>query len=257
MKRSEGGGGSISITIAGDVSGQVAIGDTITQIHGPHAARSARKVKVLFLGVNPDYTGPLLLGEEIRRIEAEIRGSEWRDALELVSKWAVRPEDLQRVLLEHRPQILHFSGHGSPTGELLLEPELEESPVATRQWGGDLLAEGSLPAPVSTSALVRLLHTIKDDLRVIVLNACFSESQAEALTECVDCAIGMKAEVRDRAALVFSAAYYRAIGYGRSVQVAFELGVNAIELAGIREDTTPRLFTREKIDASKIILVGS
>jgi hypothetical protein len=254
MKRSERGGG-ITIRCAGDLGGQIAIGNHIEQTRGLHT-RSDRKIKVLFLAANPDYTSPLLLGEEVRRIEAEVRASEWRDALEFVSKWSVQPDDLQRALLEHRPQILHFSGHGSPAGDLLLEPGMEATQPASCGRDRELMAGGSLPAPVSLSVLVGLIRTLKDNLRIIVLNACFSESQAAALAECVDGAIGVRAEIGDRAALIFSAAFYRAIGYGRSVQVAFDLGINAMQLARLRVDAAPRLFTRAGMDASKIMLVA-
>jgi hypothetical protein len=258
MKRSERGGRSISIAIDGDFGGQLVIGDGNTQIQRPDAARSARKVKVLFLAANPDSTSPLLLGEEVRRIEAEVRASEWRDAVEFISKWAVQPDDLQQALLEHQPQILHFSGHGSREGELLLEPgtEAQASPPVWRGRDRDVVVAGSLTAPVSLSVLAGLIRTLKDNLRVIVLNACFSEWQAEALAEHVEGAIGMRAEIADRAAQIFSAAFYRAIGYGRSLQDAFDLGINAMQLARLRADATPRLFTRAGVDASKIILVG-
>jgi hypothetical protein len=53
------------------------------------------------------------LDEEIRAVTAQLRSAEYRDALELVSGWAVRPEDLQQLLLQHKPQIVHFSGHGN------------------------------------------------------------------------------------------------------------------------------------------------
>ena len=44
---------------------------------------------------------------------AKIRSAEYRDTLELVSAWAVRPDDLQQLLLQHQPHVVHFSGHGS------------------------------------------------------------------------------------------------------------------------------------------------
>jgi hypothetical protein len=49
------------------------------------------KVKVLFLAANPAGMRRLALDEEVRAIEAKIRASKYRDALELISRWAVRP----------------------------------------------------------------------------------------------------------------------------------------------------------------------
>jgi hypothetical protein len=250
--------GNVSITIGRDFSGQLAFGNAINQVKGPAGNRSTRKIKVLFLAANPDATRPLSLGEEVRRIEDEIRASARRHALELISKWAVQPEDLQRALLEHRPQVLHFSGHGSRDGELLLERGSEPIPRgAARHLAGSASDGGVLPGVVGQSALVRLIRALEGELRVILLNACFSVSQAEELAECVDCTVGMSAAIGDRAAIVFAGAFYRAIGYGRSIRTAFELGVNAMQLLGIPEDATPRLFTRDGRDASKIVLIPS
>jgi hypothetical protein len=76
------------------------------------ARGSMPKIKILFLASDPFKTRALALDEEIRAITAEIRSAEFRDSLDLVSAWAVRPEDLHVLLLQHRPHIVHFSGHG-------------------------------------------------------------------------------------------------------------------------------------------------
>src|SRR6516165_10191804 len=78
------------------------------------------KVRVLFLAANPAGTQPLQLDEEIRQIRAKIRAAEYRDSLELVSRWAVRRDDLLQALLEVKPHVVHFSGHGSSASELIL-----------------------------------------------------------------------------------------------------------------------------------------
>ena len=55
-------------------------------------------IKVLFLSSNPESTSTLKLDEEIRSIAEKIRASDHRDALELISLWAVRPDDLLQEL---------------------------------------------------------------------------------------------------------------------------------------------------------------
>src|SRR3954453_16930945 len=204
---------------------------------GPTARYTMDKVKVLFLAANPAGTQPLKLDEEIRRITAKVRASEYRDSLELISRWAVRPDDLMQALLEVKPQVVHFSGHGSSTQELIL---LDEQ--------GD-------PKPVSKAALASLFRTLKDNVRVVVLNACYSRPQAEALAETIDCTVGMNRPIGDEAAIVFAASFYRAVGFGRSVKEAFELGKAALLLEGIPEDQTPELLTRSGVEAAGVILI--
>ena len=77
-------------------------------------------IKILFLAANPSGTSQLALDEEIRAIDARIRGAEYRDLLTLLSHWAVRLEDLSGILLRHKPQIVHFSGHGGESGTIAL-----------------------------------------------------------------------------------------------------------------------------------------
>src|SRR4051794_24312972 len=196
------------------------------------------KVKVLFLAANPAGTQRLQLDEEIRQITAKVRASEHRDSLELVSRWAVRPDDLLQALLEVKPHIVHFSGHGSKAQELIL------------------LDEQGNPKPVSQEALAHLLRTLKDNIRVVVLNACYSRPQAEALAETIDCTVGMSRAIGDAAAIVFAASFYRALGFGRSVREAFELGKAALLLEGIPEDKTPELLTHPGVDAGGLVLVA-
>jgi tetratricopeptide (TPR) repeat protein len=52
----------------------------------------------------------------------------------------------------------------------------------------------------------------------------------------------MSKAIGDKAAIHFAAAFYRALGYGRDVQTAFELGTTQIDLEGIHEKDTPKLL---------------
>lgn len=197
-----------------------------------------QKIVVLFLASNPTDTRRLRLDVEIREITEKIRASDGRDSVELISRWAVRPDDLIQALNEHRPHIVHFSGHGSPSDGIILEDNDGNS------------------KPVNKEALRTLFHTLSDNVRVVLLNACFSQVQANAITETIDCAIGTSRAIGDPAAITFSASFYRAIGFGRSVQEAFDQGKTALLLEGIPEDTILSLSTRIGVNASKIVLVN-
>jgi hypothetical protein len=142
-----------------------------------------------------------------------------------------------KLLLIHRPQIVHFSGHGSSSEEIILVNENGE------------------PKPVSNDALKALFLTLKDNVQIVLLNACFSQPQANALIEVIDCAIGMSKAIGDKAAIVFAASFYRGIGFGRSVQTSFELGKVALQCDGIPEKDTPQLLVRKGVDPSKLFLI--
>jgi hypothetical protein len=195
------------------------------------------KIKALFLAANPTTTPRLGLDEEIRAITEKIRASEYRDSVQLISAWAVRPDDLLQTLNEHKPQIVHFSGHGSQTGQLIL------------------LDKNGNPKSVSSEAIQALFRTLKDNVRIVVLNACHSHLQAKAVVEVIDCVIGMRTAISDQAAITFAASFYRAIGFGHSIQQAVEQGRTALLLEGIPEENTPELLTRVGIDPSEVFLI--
>jgi hypothetical protein len=62
----------------------------------------------------------------------------------------------------------------------------------------------------------------------------------------------MSAAVPDKTAIVFAAAFYRAIGFGQSVQAAFDQAKAALLLEGL-DDSLPRLVTAKGVDASDVV----
>lgn len=195
------------------------------------------QIKILFLSANPKNITHIRLDEEVREVDEKIQMGEFRDHLALIPHFAVRPGDLQQTLLRHRPHVLHFSGHGSSTEGIVLEDNSGRTKL------------------VSTEALAVLFRTIKDNLSIVMLNACYSAVQAEGISQIVDFTIGMRKEIGDRSAIVFSAAFYRGLAFGRSVQESFDLGVGALMLEGIPEAQTPVLLPRKDVDASQAYLV--
>lgn len=196
-----------------------------------------RVVRVLFFAANPATTSHLGLDEEVRAITEKIRAAEYRNWLTIHSSWAVRPDDLLQLLNLYKPQIVHFSGHGSQAGEIILV-DTDKSAKA-----------------VSTEALKVLFTALKDNIRLVVLNACYSRIQAEAIAEVIDCVVGMNQAIGDEAAIVFAASFYRAIGFGRSIQEAFDQGKAALLLEGIPEEQTPELLVKRGTDPSQIVLL--
>jgi hypothetical protein len=181
------------------------------------------QIKILFLAANPQDITRLQIDEEMRAIDQALRMTEYRDRFDLRSHWAVRYSDLQELFLRYRPHIVHFSGHGSPVGEIILQSEHGIHPV-------------------SAKALSSLFSILKDNIHCVVLNACYSEVQAAAIAEHIDCVIGMSDAIGDTASINFAAAFYRALGYRRSVKAAFDLGCNEISLANLPDKDIPHLL---------------
>ncbi|MGD1853391.1 MAG: 4a-hydroxytetrahydrobiopterin dehydratase [Leptolyngbyaceae cyanobacterium] len=187
---------------------------------------------ILFLAANPKGTPRLRLDEEVRDIVEGLERSKHREKFELIQRWAVRPRDVQRAMLDVQPNIVHFSGHGSGEEGLLFEDEM----------GNPKLVEGN--------ALARLFDLFSDTVRCVVLNGCYSEMQAQSISEYIDNVVGMQQAIGDQAALNFSVSFYDALGAGRSVGFAYDLGCNAIQMAGIPEQLAPVLKQKDKYENS-------
>ena len=138
----------------------------------------------------------------------------------------MRNDDLQELLLRHQPDIVHFSGHGTEENELIL-----------------VGANGNGVA-VSGAALRQLFGVLKGNIRCIVLNACYTEAQAKALAEVIDCVVGIEDVISDEASRQFATAFYRALGYEKSIGDAFALGQVQIALAGLGDGKALHLLTR-------------
>ncbi len=196
-----------------------------------------KKITVLFIASNPGDQTQLKLDEEIRAITKKIRESKFRDAVELKAIWATRPDDLLQALNEHKPTVVHFSGHGSDQGELVLQDDS----------GGTKL--------ISLEAIVQLFKVMASGIELVVFNACYSYAQAAEVTNHVKAAIGMSDAVRDDAARVFAAQLYSAIGFGRSVCEAFEQAKVALQLEGIPEEDIPELYLAAGVENESLVLV--
>ena len=199
---------------------------------------SSGKITVLFLASNPAQTAYLNLTTEVEEIDKKVRSSEFREKLNLEKHFEQKPGDVRENLLYYKPTVVHFSGHGEQTGELLL------------------MDNNGQPVNVSPQALKTLFTNLKENIQVVVLNACYSKTQALAISEVIDFAVGMNLPISDNAAIAFSTAFYQAIGYGKTIQEAFNLGKNAISLEGMLEEDTPELFVRIGADPTQTRLIS-
>ena len=182
--------------------------------------------KILILAANPRNTSRLRLDEEVREIDEGIRRANKRDMFNLEQRWAVRQRDFYRAILETQPQILHFSGHGEGGGGIALEDETGSTALINKE---------------SLEGLFKLFA--KKGMECVVLNACYSEVQAEAISQHIDYVIGMRQAIGDEAAINFAVAFYDALGAGEEVEFAFELGRS--QLIGLNEADRPVLKKKD------------
>ncbi|MCP4216173.1 MAG: hypothetical protein GY765_16110, partial [bacterium] len=187
------------------------------------------RTKILLLAANPGDTDHLRLRKEIDRIREGLSLGENKERFEVVEKWAVSMEHITMALTEHKPQIVHFSGHGEPGGILLQHED-----------GNAVLMD--------KAALVRLFGICKDDTKCVLLNACYSDAYAKDIAEHIDDVIGMQDVIQDEDAIKFSLVFYNSLSNGKNIDDSFELALTAIPAAAhipaIRKKTGASGFYR-------------
>lgn len=98
--------------------------------------------------------------------------------------------------------------------------------------------------PVQPDALAALFEQFANHVDCVVLNACYSEVQANSIAKYINYVIGMNQAVGDKAAIVFAIGFYQALGAGRTFDDAYKLGCAQIRLQGISEHLTPVLIKK-------------
>lgn len=209
------------------------------------ATANRQKVRILFVTANPLNTHPLELIKECNNVRDRIALGEYGDQFDFDQRHEVSVSEMDKYLLDYKPQVLHFSGHGSNDGIIIFQDPNKES------------EETSIKALADLFRIVNGDKNMNDDtkIKLVFLNACYSEKQAIAISKYVDCVVGMTTAVTDDAARIFAESFYQAIGFGKSIKTAFELGRNKVARLNIPEDHTPKLKHMPEIDPSEAYLV--
>ncbi|KUL20443.1 P-loop ATPase, Sll1717 family [Chlorobium limicola] len=183
------------------------------------------KISILFVAADPSDKTRLRLNEEFRVIQDKLNKGKKRDVLRLeVPQLSTRPSDITQAMLDINPNIVHFSGHGTEDGCICFENN------------------GGQTQLVNPDALATLFNKFTTDLRCVILNACYTYAQANAIAKYVKYVIGMKKEIGDKAAIEFSNGFYQGIGAGKKIEDAFELGLIQILMNGLTDNSIPVLF---------------
>jgi len=193
-----------------------------------------KKINILFLGLSPQDSSRLRLEKECREIEEKIRASEFRDVLVFHTKWAVQTQDLFQHINQIDPDIIHISGHGARNGHIAFEDSAGNTKL------------------VEPAALAHAIATTTRKVRTALFNTCFSQATAKELAKYIDCTIGMSDSINDESAILFSASFYRALGFGKSVQQAYREAAAALILEGLPGAHLLELNARNGIDPSTV-----
>ena len=178
-------------------------------------------IRVLYLTANPNETAPLQLQDEIRDVKAAIAAGVRRETIEMTPETGVRIRELQHLIDGSQPDIVHFSGHGREShGQIVL------------------LDDDGKAFPVPIDALADALA----DVGGVVLNACASAPQAEAIAKRGPWAIGMSGLIKNDSAMAFSRSFYGKLADGLKPEKAFPGAKNQLALLRLEGADLPQWY---------------
>ena len=225
--------------------------------------------RILYVAANPLGTGQLALDKEARAIQLELERGARSEHFKLETRWAAQPEDLLPALRKLRPTVVHFSGHGghdepgagSPGDAADRDITATSGAIGAsggrstdRQYGLLFGNEDGRSQLVPTEAIAEAFRAARSSVKLVVLNACYSDVHAEALLAHVDCVVGVDGAIRDDAARRFSVGFYGGIADRQSVKAAYEQGRAGIRLDGLPDGKKPQFRIRDGLDADHLVL---
>ncbi len=190
------------------------------------------KIRILILLANPWTCSRILVDEEAREIFMRLQEGPYREQFDVCLHTAVRPEDIQRLLMLYRPHIVHFCGHGHKSQRIFLN-------------------SGPGQGKTVDNGLARVFALYRHHLRLVVLNACFTDALARSITTAVDYSVGTGKAIGDKAGVAFAGAFYRALGFGNTVREAFASAKAELGLTRTPRAQGIELFVRHGINESE------
>ena len=187
--------------------------------HAPGGERTlGAEVAVLCLQAGPDTLNQLQLRQE-HAVLLQIAARRGQRKLTVTANPATRRDDIVAEILATRPDIVHFTGHGTPDGRLVFE------------------GNGGGPAPVTVDALASVLRVLPARLPCLVLGSCFSASYAGRLLGPAAVVAGSATALPDQAAIEFTRGFYTALAVGgTSVAKAYDAGLAQLQIHGFDTD---------------------
>jgi nucleoid-associated protein YgaU len=174
-------------------------------------------LRVLIAYAAPGGLAPLRIGEELARLDEALMPLTKRGLIGITRLEHATLERLDEALLNIRPHVLHFIGHGDFNGGdglLLLESD----------------APDGAPDPLTGRRLGVLLRNHLANLRLVFLNSCMGAAVSPVdpfggiaqtlIRRGVPAVIAMQFAIPDKAAVELSRHFYRYLAAGQPVDAA-------------------------------------
>ena len=100
---------------------------------------------------------------------------------------------------------------------------------------------------IERQGLAGVFALYNSHVRLVLLNACFTTSQARAISEVIDYSVGAGKGIGDKGGVAFAGAFYRVLGFGKSIKAAFESAKAELGLTRMPRTQGFELFIRDGV----------
>jgi hypothetical protein len=207
----------------------------------PEQKKTNDRIRILMFTANTAGQVQLDQSEEYSRVSEMLNDDGLKDRCDLKRERLVTPETILESILDFRPHIVHFSGHGvrQRTAGAAAGPRRgfgeEEEAETTADEGIETGADGALIVhssahygsfQIGADFLGGVFEYVKDEqlpTHTVLFNACHSEAIAGGVAPYVDNIIATNNEIGDQAAINFSSTFYdRLISKNATPERAFK-----------------------------------
>ncbi len=163
----------------------------------------SKKLKILFVGANPANAKRTFFDFEYDEISEALLGNDRNEGIELFPLMAATPERLMSFILRYKPNIVHFSCHGSEEGLYFLGKKKEALLIGAKN-------------------LREMFQIFKDVVGAVIINADCSENVGREIRKYIEFVVGVNSPITSGTAVDFSSLFYEMLSRGESLEFCFE-----------------------------------
>lgn len=189
---------------------------------------------MLFLAPEVGGLSPRNQFSEMKRAVSQVRQA---GSIRFKGVFHVHVNTLFEELNRESPDIFHFSG---------------------KQSGGDILmrTEGGALTTVSDLALAGMFQSLDQDLKLVVIDTCFSLPCASRVAKVVPCAMGVEGSPYEDDTVTFYKVFCQTLASGKSLKDATAKAQTALRFAKVAPGEIPQLCCRPGVDPATVFLVN-
>jgi hypothetical protein len=165
---------------------KIRILNSVEKTSGVNLGINAKKIKILFVATNPPSS--FHLDYETNNILNILKPP----IFELISASSPTVDELRRLVLLHKPNILHISSHGDKSKKV-------------------------------DKNLSTLLSIYRESICLLFMNSFYSAEICKDLAKIIDFTIGIEGKITDAQTINFSEAFYQGLGSGLDIQTSFDI----------------------------------